>query len=939
MSDRGHCFRKKTKINGHINVKNAKGENTTLFTARNGMGLQFTAYPDKYDSKGYATFEVCPREYRLFMNNIGSTDEEKCTLTLDEVPAGYYIWIEALSTNSNGGRFSLSGPNGASCTRIDGDGTDEVGKHMFCYQATSDGDHVITPFKEGAFYLYYVAIMDHPCPVVSFNKNQTGWTDEITLPDSKTYTNNKASVSIGGYSMNMDEMPKEFFEYSSDDETVVKVDKETGAITAVGKGEATITATLLSGYGFQNSNGTYTLERACTSSYKVTVNDSRVISKYVAEKESRNLWEEFFVGDDVKIYIGGWKYQSNSALASLYTSKNGDSNWNLPSGYVGGDGKTKTDFWANAKTYEVGYELPVDYQAEPIDGYKYYNLGKENGKCEFLYGDAANTDNNVGLLLAGDYDLEFKERNPGVVVDDIEKTVPKNNQEDIVKGRGNPFTVPCFGSFIKIEPERNGQMTLYIMQNGNLEFDSDHNNHLIGRLGWRPVYIVDEAGNRLLSKDVKAVTKQRTMISYNDETSDVYETNGTTLMRDADGTPSVYTDVVKKYVDSTTKEWIYGRHKDLFDTYWGRRGSSEIVLDPDITGDGWVVMTKAYVKYQFDVKAGKSYYVFANKSAIGFCGASFLPYDSPSGDYTISDDGTMTQELANKLNSLGENGSLTVNSIKFQNSKGKFHKGWNSICLPFSVAESKMREIFGKITIETPGRYPWSSPTYTITTNEDYEVLLFNGCTEETDEDGNKTDKVHFFHHVYQDIIAGYPYMIWIPDGADITKQDYFEVKNVTIEKESVNNRPTISTSKQYMPVGSGFEDHSTIDDFTFTGVYDPTSIPKDSYCIVQSGIQIYNAVTLPGYRAYLHPSYKDKSGSSYDVKRITATNLNEMTSIWDEANPIKSIFVDGMSGNGFAAPSDVYSVSGVLVRKNSTSLEGLPKGIYIVNGKKYFVK
>ncbi|MBP5569752.1 MAG: hypothetical protein J6X46_01815, partial [Prevotella sp.] len=34
-----------------------------------------------------------------------------------------------------------------------------------------------------------------------------------------------------------------------------------------------------------------------------------------------------------------------------------------------------------------------------------------------------------------------------------------------------------------------------------------------------------------------------------------------------------------------------------------------------------------------------------------------------------------------------------------------------------------------------------------------------------------------------------------------------------------------------------------------------------------------------------------------------------------------------------------VVSINGQVVRRGSTSLEGLPKGMYIINGKKYFVK
>lgn len=39
------------------------------------------------------------------------------------------------------------------------------------------------------------------------------------------------------------------------------------------------------------------------------------------------------------------------------------------------------------------------------------------------------------------------------------------------------------------------------------------------------------------------------------------------------------------------------------------------------------------------------------------------------------------------------------------------------------------------------------------------------------------------------------------------------------------------------------------------------------------------------------------------------------------------------------AMTGDIYSISGTKVRSNATSLSGLPKGIYIMNGKKYVVK
>ena len=963
---RGQHYMPESGLNGEITVNGKK-----MFP-----GISFTASANNDVEQGklsedLASFELATREYYIFMNNNNGNKTSSFTLNIPNGSLGYYLWIEAVtnvtdpstSKSDEGLNFSVvKGNTDIQSTnrydrwnaRAEHDPTNknpkEYEKHLFCYYIWNGqgGAYTITPSR--GCYIYYVAILNHAPLVVDFATHKrtmsvgstATYLPDIYYSEYTAYPKSKQSEDL---------LDEDAVIFSSDDETVATVDQN-GKVTAVGKGVATITATVkqgtpMGGINYPGAYRTFTLEHACSDSYTVTVNDNNVIetTKNV-ENETPTPWQKYTFSkggtEYLNLYLGGWKYQSNTALAGVYSPKNG-----LPDNYKGGDGKDKTDKWDAVKTYQVGKKTPKDYQSVAIDGYNLHSTGNQNGKSEFLYS---------GILLPGDYVLEFDERHPEV-------TNWENVREefkDYTGGKGNPFTVPCFGSFIKIEPEYNGTLTLYLIQNGTIDYysgtsdDDPDGNAVLNTIGWRPVYIVDEAGNRLSSNEVKAITKQRTLVSREDETINVYERSNNSVSLVKEGNRGItYWEAVQKYEDSNTGN-IYQLHKHVFDKYWNRRGEAEQVLGPDITGDGWLVISKAYVKYQFDVKAGKSYYVFSNKSAVGYCGATFLPTESPSGDYTFNEDGTIKTNNSNKTYSnindlLGNNESITVNSITVKNANG-FHEGWNSICLPFSITESKMRGIFGAKTTKVKTGQQWVQDNWlsghwedvysdVTTTNEDYEVVIFNGCTEETDKDGNKTDKVHFFHHVYQDIIAGYPYMIYIPKGADIAKTNKFEVEKVTIERANLENLPTISTSRQYMPAESGFEDHAEIDDFTFTGIYEPTLIPRGSYCVVSGGIQIYDAVTLPGYRAYLDPSYKKNGTSNYDIKRITATNLNEMSYIWDEVNPIKSVFADEMPDNGFTAPSDVYTASGVLVRKNSTSLDGLPSGIYIVNGKKYFVK
>lgn len=49
---------------------------------------------------------------------------------------------------------------------------------------------------------------------------------------------------------------------------------------------------------------------------------------------------------------------------------------------------------------------------------------------------------------------------------------------------------------------------------------------------------------------------------------------------------------------------------------------------------------------------------------------------------------------------------------------------------------------------------------------------------------------------------------------------------------------------------------------------------------------------------------------------------------------------IDGIENDlNVNTDNKVYNMNGQLVRNGSASLEGLPKGVYIVNGKKYIVK
>lgn len=658
------------------------------------------------------------------------------------------------------------------------------------------------------------------------------------------------------------------------------------------------------------------------------------------------LWESYGANNEIQMYMGGWKYQTGSQLATAYK--------HTTSEYKNNDESKEAikDYWEPANVLSnYGDGSNGVYYQYYFENYREKTYGKgDNARSEFL---------EQGI--AGKYKHTFPKRK-----DESNNDIPGIRGSEF--GKGNPFTVPCFGAFLKFEPEQNGVVTLYIVQNGIIDLSAKNagESGLSNNVKWRPTYIVDELGNQLTDKNGVTAELPTIRRDSQDETgsSEVKETgddagqkiyigwdgssgglkigdNGFKLSYNKDNNEDVinaFLGGVKDFRDGRTDDqWekLTGYKKDLttivYDNpYWTTGGTVMRMMPPSASGDGWIAVNKTYVKYTFPVKAGKSYYVFNNDSQIGFCGYEFkIDNDNKVQDnssLSILDDGRS---------------SIIPGSYRAVTVTRSFKQGWNAICLPFSVRESEMRKAFG-----SDGN------------TEDYELVTFNGCalTKES-EPGTTKDRsltAHFFRHAYQDILAGYPYMIYIPQGA-AALNGTITFSNITIEDNV--EMATFRSSHDYMDNGkkTGTEIYCSRytlaeeDDYEFRGTFVPTEVRAGSYAVysnitaenqdASTGIRyVANETSMQGLRSYLYPAYLDKVGPVNAVARIIGTNFSEVfdDSNWDDATVINDL----MEEMGFFDQREnVYSITGQIVRQNTTSLVGLPKGIYIVKGKKYFVK
>lgn len=455
----------------------------------------------------------------------------------------------------------------------------------------------------------------------------------------------------------------------------------------------------------------------------------------------------------------------------------------------------------------------------------------------------------------------------------------------------NTFALPAKGSFFKFEPEANGNLTVFVEQQGAI--------HNVGgklypeKVRKRPVYFLDETGKSIPAKYAYTSSKinkadwtkiQNTdnasndnfyTKEYMDKLQAYYQGIINGENQDFTNFNSAVTDKHAPLTLGTSIQPIIVLHEKCNAEILKGDGMSE-TGDTNYDETGYMLISEGYVTYEFPVQAGKTYYLFASRTKLalsGFCFDKDASYTAENVTLDGKADNTTT------INGLKEGNqyNVTLNNRSFGANK------WYSVVLPFSVSQKQMKDVFGN----------------------DVKVLHYSDVTG--------TD-LNLFEHFYQMIVGGTP--VLVKPAKDVTNPVFNNVtltSNKVVDIENSGFKCTGSWDDEDFPEYSYFIDAKTNSFYQ----YDPTK--------VETGTVKPHA---GAFRSWIIASGDPSTAAQLTMHINGIEEQGETTAIWN-----------AISGNDDAevASKGIYSLSGQ--KMNATDTRSLPKGIYIVNGKKFIVK
>lgn len=449
------------------------------------------------------------------------------------------------------------------------------------------------------------------------------------------------------------------------------------------------------------------------------------------------------------------------------------------------------------------------------------------------------------------------------------------------------FGLPAKGSFYKFEPEANGELTVFVEQQGAMPKSQGELFHTYVRK--RPVYFLDEAGKSIeatyaytSSKINKADWEKIQGTSFDESSSDaeIIKKLNEYYKGIIDGTNTTFTNINSAFAGKRAKLELGTSIQPIIVL---NQECNKDILEDDANYDntGYMTISEGYVTYRFHVQAGKTYYLFASGTKLALSGFTFKQDKNYETDKLPSVTLDGNDNNTDKINGLtvGNQYNVTLNNRSFGSGK------WYALVLPFSVSQKQMKSVFG----------------------EGVKVLHYNNVTGST---------LNLFEHYYQMIVGGTP--VLVKPSKDVANPVF---SNVTLTSKVV-------VEMEY----TGFK---------CTGSWDNVDFPKYSYFIDANKSKFYQydptkKVTgdkkphAGAFRTWIISTSNNPSTAKQLTMRINGIeDNNETTAIWNA--------VIGNDDNAEVASKGIYNLSGQ--KMNVTDTRSLSKGIYIVNGKKYIVK
>lgn len=676
-------------------------------------------------------------------------------------------------------------------------------------------------------------------PVVTLNPSaaKTIYVGEVVDAPAVSVTESGTAIDNSKYTM----------EWTSFAPDVCKVDATTGKIEGVSAGDNVKIQVAVSGDGFEDVFSYILVSVDDPAKYRVKATGS-------GEKYSP-MTPLFNQNKTLAVTLGGWSFTNRSeAPVSKEGLTYGDNNK-----------------WAKDSSKATWVIKGFDYY---LPGLTCQNARQEDGACP-LPSETQWYDGKLQKVKGGTVD--------------------------------QMFYVPCSGAYLTVEPKTNGKVSVSVFQNG--VFDKSG-----GVYAYRPqrrVFVLDEAGKVVASEATISATGGKLSVADKNATGDLkdpykitnYPCNITGLASGPSTTgggkknsnPSPTIEDVKNHFRGMTsfemsasgfQNNVYESNIDNKVT-WGSYATPNNGADDNVKGShGWSVLVDAAVTYTFDVKAGKTYYLYNYGSKLGFYGFSF---DESKGqtvkNYEFDETAANTIELTKA-------GELTTAKVNRAMAAGV----WTTCVLPFSLNKQQVDAIFGK--------------TYDRDTPSGTQILYF---------DRVEGTKAIFVRHAYNNIVAGKPFLI--KPTKDVASINTAEVKGypyVTIE----NTQPAEWCK------GNGY---------VWMSSYSNGLTVKKGDCFISNKDGSFKKFvgdpgTLKGFRGYLKNI--GTNGVS-EAKKLTVGMGSNVTT--DETSAIDGILIDGdmPADSVTAADGKVYNLNGQVVATSYRQFQALPGGVYVVSGKK----